>query len=234
VQSIDKFGNEIPTGGADVAAYIKGPDSSDEPETVQVDIVDNQTWIYNATYEVHHVGRYQLHVSIGGVAIASSPFAVRTTSGTPVATKSLVKDLSGLPPGVAKSDTPAFKVHLHDKNGNKKTKGGEKELQVYLRKPIRKPARIIDNGDGTYEVIYPKGLEVGEYEVVAELRGEKIEIPNTSVQVEEPGGLPEEEQTLLDELLPSSASTLTNYLRGLDEEKKASFISDLKALYAKK
>ena len=35
-----------------------------------------------------------------------------------------------------------------------------------------------------YDIKYPKGLEVGDYEVVAELRGERFEIPTSSVTVE--------------------------------------------------
>jgi len=229
VQSVDKYGNEIQIGGAEVAAYIKGPDSSDEPETVVAQVVDNGNGIYNVTYTVNFIGRYQLHVTIDGISILASPFTVRATSGTAVASKSVVKSLSDLPAGRAKSDTPAFKVHLRDRNGNNKTKGGE-ELEVFLRKPIRKPAKIIDHGDGTYDVIYPKGLEVGEYEVVAELRGERFEIPNSSVVVEEPGALVEEEQTLLDEVLPTSSSAITNFLRTLDDAQKTAFLADLRAL----
>jgi hypothetical protein len=229
VQSVDKYGNEIQHGGAEVIAHIKGPDGAEDQEHVYAIVVDNENGIYNVAYTVNNIGRYILHVTIAGVNIASSPFTVRVTPGAAVASKSVVKNLSDLPYGRAKSDSPAFKIHLHDRNGHKKSKGGE-ELEVYLRKPIRKPATIIDNGDGSYDIRYPKGLEVGEYEVIAELRGERFEIPNTSVQVEEPGSLPEEEQQLLEELLPTSSSALTNFLRSLDDEKKAAFVADLRGL----
>jgi len=229
VQSIDKFGNEVQVGGAQIVARIKGPDTAENPSEYVVEIVDNEDGIYNARYTTDTAGIYHLNVTADGHPIAQSPFVVRVASGVAVAHRSVVKQLSDMPAGKARSDAGAFKIHLADRNGNMKSKGGD-ELDVYLRKPIRKPAKIIDNKDGTYDVIYPKGLELGEYEVVAELKGERIAIPNTSVQVEESTPLPEEESSLVSSLLPNSSSLLESLLRDLDDDKKAMLLADLKAL----
>jgi hypothetical protein len=91
-----------------------------------------------------------------------------------------------------------MQFHLRDRYGNHKTKGGD-ELKVHLRKPTRKAALVVDNGDGTYlssvpscmkvfddiryDITYPKGIESGEYEVVAELKGKPVNLPLT-VQVD--------------------------------------------------
>lgn len=231
VQSIDRFGNEIQIGGAEVVAYLRGPDSSSdvEAQNFQATIVDNGDGIYHATYTVDVAGRYQLFVTANGTAITGSPFTVRVASGFAVAAKSVVKGSTELPAGKGRAGAPAFKIHLRDRNGNFKNKGGD-EIKAYLKKPTRKPARIIDNKDGTYDVIYPKGLEIGEYEVIAELKGEKIEIPTPTVQVEEPSPLEEQEEALVANLFASSSSVIANLLRNLDDTQKAALLADLQLL----
>jgi len=231
VHSFDRYGNEISTGGAKVSAFLKSLDAVDEAEVINADVEDNKDGRYKVSYVVNNIGRYLLTVEVienqTAVAIAKSPFTVRAVSGPPDAEKTIVKPLSE---NVKKSRAglPALKFHLRDRFGNHKTKGGD-DLNVYLRKPTRKPAQIVDNGDGTYDITYPKGIETGEYELVAELKGKPVNLP-LSVYVDEAEDLPEEQKVLVNNLLPESSSFFAEYLRNLDDQKKEALLRDLQSL----
>jgi len=227
VQSLDNFGNEIQTGGAYVQAFLKKDGEVDE-ELIEAVVVDKQNGIYDATYQVETSGRYTLVVTLNAEQIAQSPFTVRAVSGPVFAKKTLVKPIVDNP-SKAKAGVAAYKFHLRDRIGNPRTKGGD-ELNVFLRRPIRRPATVVDNGDGSYDVIYPPGLERGEYELAAEVKGETVELPNISIHVDEPEPLPQEEQEIVEASLPSSSSFIVDILRGLDESKKKAFLADLQSL----
>jgi len=233
VHSFDRFGNEISTGGAKVVAFLKSLDAVDDAEVINATVEDNKDGRYKVSYLLNNIGRYLLTVEVTenqtSVPIAKSPFTVRLVTGPVSAEKTVVKPLSDSKE--SRAGLPALKFHLRDRFGNFRTKGGD-DLNVYLRKPTRKPAQIVDNGDGTYDIVYPKGIEKGEYEVVAELRGKPVNLP-LSVHVSEAEELPEEHKLLVNNLFPESASFFTEYLRNLDDEKKEALLKDLQQQVAK-
>eukprot|EP01087_Luapelamoeba_hula_P017398 TRINITY_DN547_c0_g1_i1.p1 TRINITY_DN547_c0_g1~~TRINITY_DN547_c0_g1_i1.p1 ORF type:complete len:2178 (+),score=469.78 TRINITY_DN547_c0_g1_i1:249-6782(+) len=228
VQSLDSFGNEIKTGGANITASLH-PEKSDKitPATV----TDNNDGLYKVEYTVDESGRHVLDVNLDDQPISKSPYLVDVESGE-------VDDIHVDPKDIVTKGKPGdnlLKIAPKDKHGNPKKKGGDKDkVKFHLVRNIKRPCEIVDNGDGTYGVKYPPGLEKGEYQVKAKLLGKALDpskVPE-KVEIEEE---PEEalfadeaQHQYLNERMPQSAPHVTRFLRTLSPADRAKFVAELK------
>ena len=73
VKAIDKRGKECKMGGDSFAASMQTPDES----TVPCDILDNENGTYTINFRPKVPGTHQLHISVSGQPIRSSPLQVR-------------------------------------------------------------------------------------------------------------------------------------------------------------
>jgi len=111
--------------------------------------------------------------------------------------------------------------------------GGD-QVEVYLTKPIRRPAEVVDNGDGTYTIKHPYGLEKGDYNVHVTLAGETLkaeDLPNI-VSVEEADPVDPEDAELISASLKESGKDLLSLILSLAPEKRKRFIADLQRLHS--
>jgi len=79
-------------------------------------------------------------------------------------------------PSKGKPGDNFFQLQAKDKNGNPKKTGGD-DVKVVLRKKIEREAEIVDNGDGSYSVKHPHGLDPGDYKVSVSMGGKPLANP---------------------------------------------------------
>jgi len=190
-------------------------------------VTDTENGIYVVTYVAEHSGFYTLEVTVNGVAIVKSPFKVNVRAGKICSdTSSLIGEAqrSGV-----KSGGHLFKLQGKDRYGNNKILGGD-DVAVYLTKPIRRPARVIDNDDGTYTIKHPYGLEKGDYAVHVSIGGQMLKpgVLPEHVDVEDADPVDEEDSAQILAALPNTGTDILKLLAQLEPEKRKAFIAELK------
>jgi hypothetical protein len=233
VQSRDAYGNEVTEGGAVVTATLKSASSEDSSSSSSTEIIngvvtDNGDGIYRVVYVVKSAVTHILEVSVDNQPVLKSPFTVRVSAGT------ISADTSSLASDVGRSGKPGqvhFKLQARDRFGNPKVLGGD-DVAVYLTKPIRRPAIVLDNNDGTYTIKHPYGLEEGDYQVHVTLAGETLKAEDLPgiVHVEEAEPVDSDDLEFLSSALPDSSSDIISLLKTLAPEKRKKFIADLQKL----
>ena len=141
VRTFDAYGNERRTGGDRVHVEIRGP------TTVLASVADCGDGTYAVSYTCCASGSYQVHVSVNGAAIASSPFEMNVTAAASSAQHCLVQwtDVQSAVAGEAFS----FKVEARDRFLNKRRVGGD-AFRVQCSQ--RMETATTDHGDGSYTV----------------------------------------------------------------------------------
>jgi len=260
VKTFDDQGNPVPVGGAKVGAALRPTDAKGDEAPVVADVKDNGDGTYDLSYVPEKSGPHDLDVALDNKPIAKSPFKVDVGAGPASAKESDVElehpkhpakgdDKSGdednkgkekEPSGDGnaphseklKPNDPLFKIRTKDKSGTPKKKGGD-PVKVVLSKRVHRPANVVDNGDGSYSVKLPHGLEGGNYKVRVDVGGEHIDaekLPkNLDVEEEEDDKVlsDEADKKALTEALPKSGARLLPFLKTLTPDERREFIKEL-------
>jgi len=164
VQSVDKNGKNVPTGGDNFQVTVK--DAQGNPLLVQFN--DTKDGTYQGTYTPTGPGRYTVDVALDGQPIKNSPYHPLIENAN--AGKSWA-DGDGLTHGQTKHPL-TFTIHSVDADGHPVKEGGD-PFEVKISGPQEVHPKVTDNGDGTYSVEY-QVEKPGEYTVNVDLHGEPI------------------------------------------------------------
>jgi len=103
--------------------------------------------------------------------IKNSPIDVLIDPGTVAA--NCIAYGPGLEPGVLDTEPAVFTVEARDKNGKRRTEGGD-PFKVEVMGPTGPvPVEVVDNGDGTYQVTYHPD-DAGRHDIAVTLEGKPI------------------------------------------------------------
>ena len=145
IHAVAADGTSLSTGGDPFVVAIS------QPEPTPAKIKDNQDGTYTVTYTPAVPGTYLVAVTLGGDPIRDAPFTV-SVKRAPSAANSFAEG-----PGLA---TPAsglpttFTIYAVDETGAFLTEGGD-GFPVDIHGPTgRIPSQTIDNGNGSYTVVY--------------------------------------------------------------------------------
>jgi len=186
IQSRNKNGNPISTGGAPFDVEVIGPNDV----LADVRVVDNRNGTYDVTYVPSVPGPYKVDVVLRNPDsplyyshIHQSPFKVEIEQGTDP-NKSLVFG-EGVSDNVLNTKPTSFTIQARDKNGRNLDKGGD-PFEVRITDPSGKDinAPIIDNHDGTYTVPY-EAPNAGRHRVDVRLKGKPVANCPITVNVKE-------------------------------------------------
>jgi len=163
-------------------------------EIIKPEIVDNKNGTYGVTYQPTIPGPYNIDVLLRNPAkplfydhLKNSPVTVDIEPGTDAANS--IAYGPGLEPGVTNTEPAIFTIESKDNLGNPITEGGDPYV-VNIDGPKGKvPAKIKDNGDGTYQVEY-NPQDVGEHVVNVTLDGVPIKDAPFRVNVQSAGWPP--------------------------------------------
>eukprot|EP01117_Protostelium_nocturnum_P011024 TRINITY_DN39_c0_g1_i3.p1 TRINITY_DN39_c0_g1~~TRINITY_DN39_c0_g1_i3.p1 ORF type:complete len:949 (-),score=332.40 TRINITY_DN39_c0_g1_i3:144-2990(-) len=159
VKAHDKDGNQVPATGAPFKATLNTPSGPKD-----LPLKDNGDGTYTGEYTPTDLGHHDVHVTLEGDHVAQSPYPVEVKElSDPSKTK-----VHG--PGIAPSipEGVPTKVHIEavSPSGDKIKTGGDK-FDVNVKGPNgTTPAKVHDNGDGTYTAEYtPEGKGKATVEV---------------------------------------------------------------------
>jgi len=156
IESRNKLGKKLPTGGHPFNVAVKGPFGEDVPATVE----DNGDGTYTATYHPVVPGEHVVDIKLDKDHIKDSPVTVGCESSTETANAAQSwAEGPGLENDVCSNRMPkgpaTFTIHAVHADGTPKTSGGDL-FSVMIEDPLFNiiPATVEDNGDGTYAVSY--------------------------------------------------------------------------------
>jgi len=170
----DRFGNRREEGGDDFAVRCRSP-----TDTVNAVIKDNKDGSYVTEFRCFKEGDYFIEVKLGKIDIQGSPFVLTVDPSSTFAMESMAEGIenefgNGLK--IAQAGRPVqFRIHARDEFGNVVRKPGD-DFQVRIlevQEGIRVRAKVMDNGNGTYEVTWT-GMIRGEYDIHVALKDEPI------------------------------------------------------------
>ncbi|EKX53340.1 hypothetical protein GUITHDRAFT_64440, partial [Guillardia theta CCMP2712] len=169
-----EFGNRREEGGDDFAVRCRSP-----TDTVNAVIKDNKDGSYVTEFRCFKEGDYFIEVKLGKIDIQGSPFVLTVDPSSTFAMESMAEGIenefgNGLK--IAQAGRPVqFRIHARDEFGNVVRKPGD-DFQVRIlevQEGIRVRAKVMDNGNGTYEVTWT-GMIRGEYDIHVALKDEPI------------------------------------------------------------
>jgi len=147
IEARDPKGNKRTEGGDKFNVKIDGP-KGDVPSTVK----DNKDGTYTVKYSPKDAGKHTVNVTLDSKPIKDMPVIVDVVPGAEPGTS--IAYGPGLEKGVKDNEPTHFTIESRDKNNNKITHGNDK-FNVKIDGPKGNvPAKIKDNGDGTYKVEY--------------------------------------------------------------------------------
>jgi filamin len=159
VQTKDKFGNNLTSGGAPITASIvlKSDPSVVGPATVK----DNGDGTYDVDYPaIEKAGDYIIDVKLGEENIKDAPFDLHVAPNDKVDSNNCyVEGIEDCIAGVPQTAT----VHVLDPYGNHLVKGGA-SVSATISGADDAASEVKDNGDGTYSVNYTPTV-AGKYTV---------------------------------------------------------------------
>jgi filamin len=164
---------------------ITKPDGSDLPAQVK----DNKDGTYTVTYNPTEVGKHEIVVGLKNPVapqywehIKDSPFSVNVVPGTD-ADKTRVYG-PGIEDGVQDNLPTHFNIEARDRLGNPIREGGD-PFDVKIHGPKGEvPAKITDNGDGTYRVDYAPE-HAGNHRIDVTLRDKPVAKSPYNINVKE-------------------------------------------------
>jgi len=151
-------------------------------------IVDNGDGTWTVQYQPTDPGNYHIEVIQRNPSlphlfnhIKDSPFNVLIDPGTVAA--NCIAYGPGLEPGVLDTEPATFTIEARDKNGQKRTEGGD-PFVVDINGPTGPvAAEVVDNGDGTYNVTYHP-QDAGRHDIAVTLEGKPIKGSTFRVDVQ--------------------------------------------------
>jgi len=154
IEARNKLGIRIPFGGHKFTAHCKNPFGEDVP----VNISDLGDGTYKAVYLPVVPGDHVVEVKLDEANIKNSPFRVPIDWSSEWAHPgNSYAQGPGLEDGnrTRQNQPSAFTIFAVDKNGKRKTTGGDL-FDVHIEDPLfdQIKADIVDKGDGTYNVTY--------------------------------------------------------------------------------
>jgi len=158
-------GQPLTVGGDPFAVSVAGPHDT----TVDPSITDNGDGTYTVSYTPTAPGDYNVSVFLLDKEIKDFPKHVHfKPSASPEKT-----EVQG--PGLknGQAEKPAvFKITARDPEGHQRTDGGD-NFEVHVDGPVKVTPKIVDNGNGTYDVTY-QTAEPGDYKVNVTLDGKPV------------------------------------------------------------
>jgi filamin len=171
IHGVDASGNPTSEGGEPYDISITGPNGAVKPK-----VKDRGDGNVDVVYNVSDPGAYKIAVGLHGQPIKGSPWNAKVKAA-PDASKSWAEG-----PGLEKAfdNEPAhFTVYARDANGNPVS--GD-DCKVTVSGPGGANAKVTDNGDGTYAVVY-NADEAGKYTITATLDGDNVKNTPKTVNV---------------------------------------------------
>jgi len=159
VMSCDAFGNKVQVGGASVVATLSGE------ADMTANVLDLNDGTYIATVAPTKAGEYLLALSLNGSPIAGSPFRIRITSASTVASSCLLEG-DGLVNAIA-GKTAHFDIIARDQFNNI-TDDSSNITATIIGVPHTPTVECIDTG--RYRVSYVI-LKTGEYAISVLVNG---------------------------------------------------------------
>jgi len=142
-------------------------------DLIPAKIEDNKNGTYKVTYQPKDAGVYHVDVIERNPSnplyydhLKNSPITVVIDQGTDAS--QCTAHGPGLEPGNLDTSEAEFTIEARDKNGNPMTQGGD-NFEVDIQGPTGPvPCKVVDNGDGTYNVTYaPK--DAGAHDIAVTL-----------------------------------------------------------------
>uniref|UniRef100_A0A7S1DTW6 Ig-like domain-containing protein n=3 Tax=Hemiselmis andersenii TaxID=464988 RepID=A0A7S1DTW6_HEMAN len=170
----DRYGNQREEGGDEFTVKCRGPSAQ-----VGAVLTDNKDGTYLAEFMCTKDGDYFIDVKLERIDIIQSPFVLtvdpaKTEPSCCTCFGVETEAGDGLKGGEAGREL-VFRIQAMDKFMNRVQTPGD-DFQVSITEVIEKirvRAKVIDNGDGTYEVTWV-GMIRGEYDVSVFLLEEEI------------------------------------------------------------
>eukprot|EP01114_Cavostelium_apophysatum_P014354 TRINITY_DN369_c0_g1_i1.p1 TRINITY_DN369_c0_g1~~TRINITY_DN369_c0_g1_i1.p1 ORF type:complete len:755 (+),score=260.59 TRINITY_DN369_c0_g1_i1:68-2332(+) len=154
VESRDKHGNRMPTGGDPFEVKVQGPNGP-----VPATIKDNGDGTYKVDYKPNDAGKHRIDVTLKGQPVAKSPYTVNVKEGADNST-SVIENYT-------------FVIQAKNKKGANKTSGGD-DFKVVVHGPAGKvPVEVKDLNNGQYLVSY-KLTQRGDYAIEVTLNGQPL------------------------------------------------------------
>lgn len=189
IHAVDAKGNPRKDGGDAFEVDIKGPDSKKVP----VKVKDNDDGTYTVEYKADKVGKYDIAVTkeddkVKGKKdnIKDSPFKVECIK-RPADPKYCYAHGPGLEPGNETNQPCEFEIVAKNKHDQPLDFGGNNfKVKITNDKTGEEiPAKVSDNKDGTYPVVY-EVKKPGTYTVKITLDGEDIKDTPKKVKITGP------------------------------------------------
>jgi len=174
IHAVYPNGQPKKTGGDLFDVHIEDP----HHEQIKPNLKDNGNGTWTCTYQPTDPGKYHIDVILRNPAlpllydhVRNSPIDVLIDPGT--VAENCIAYGPGLEPGNLDTEPAHFTIEARDKNGKKRTEGGD-PFKVEVMGPTGPvPVNVVDNGDGTYQVTYePK--DAGRHDIAVTLEGKPI------------------------------------------------------------
>jgi len=175
IHAIDEHGNKVVPPHNPFLVTITAPNGDD----LDADVKDNKNGTYDVKYQASKVGVHNIVIGLKNPVVPTqwehikdSPFNVNISQGTSP-DKSLVYG-PGVEDNAPQDNLPTnFTIESRDRDGNKVPRGGDNYV-VDIQGPNGPvPAKIKDNGDGSYNVEYSP-QDAGAHKVMVTLKGKPV------------------------------------------------------------
>lgn len=185
IQAKDKKGRDIKNGGDPFAVKLKDPKGNDVP----VKLVDNGDGTYTGSYAPQVAGPHEINATLAGKPIKDMPKVISLTHNIFEKNRKPVTHFffllwfciqtinvkHGAHAGFTTIESISFIVQGKDKNGEKRTTGGD-DVTVQISGPngSKVQSTVKDIGDGTYLCNYPYPSSGGRYKISVLVDGNEI------------------------------------------------------------
>ncbi|KAF4670278.1 hypothetical protein FOZ61_000939 [Perkinsus olseni] len=154
ILSFDSGGNARTAGGDQYKAVAVGPRHSPRPSMPIETILDNGDGTYGVCFQLMDPGVYDLDVTLGGISIPGSPFAINIL-GTIDPSSSTITNLTSV---AVAGEVVNIGVNAIDKYGQPYFQGSDLNLTLDLG-PLYNPSagdfsQLVNIGDGTISVSF--------------------------------------------------------------------------------
>jgi len=174
IHAVYPNGQPKTTGGDNFDVFIEDPHF----DQIKPTIVDNNNGTWSVTYQPTDPGKYHIDVVLRNPSlpliydhVKNSPIDVMIDPGT-VADQCIAYG-PGLEPGNEDTEPATFTIEARDKNGKRRTEGGD-PFKVEVMGPTGPVAvNVVDNNDGTYNVTY-NPEDAGRHDIAVTLEGKPI------------------------------------------------------------
>jgi filamin len=174
IQAVYPNGQKKTTGGDLFDCMITDPARCQ----IKPKVVDNGNGTWTVEYQPTDPGKYHIEVVQRNPSlphlfqqIKNSPIDVLIDPGTVAA--NCIAYGPGLEPGCLDTEPAVFTIEARDKNGNKRSEGGDPFVVEVMGPTGPVPVDVVDNGDGTYQVTY-QPQDAGRHDIAVTLEGKPI------------------------------------------------------------